>query len=73
MSPGMSNKAVKERSDKGRERLAALDRNAAVDLTRATAAITAAIKAARPRTPLTSTKTAAKGRRRADAQPEDKA
>ena len=72
----MSNKAMKERSDKARERLAALDRNAAVDRTmlaslhRKPAATTTSAEA---QARLTSTKKAAKGERRTDGRPEDKA
>ena len=72
----MSDKAMKERSDKARERLAVLDRNAAVNLTRAALLhrkAAAESTVAEAGTPLTSTKRVAKGKRRTDDRPEDKA
>ena len=70
----MSDKALKERSDKARERLAALDQNAVVDLTMLVSLYRkpAATTSAEAQAPLTGTKRVAKGKRRADDQPEDK-
>ena len=68
--------AMKERSDRARERLAALDRNAAVDLAKPASLRrkpAAETKAAEAQTPRTSPRRAAKGKRRADDRLEDKA